>query len=311
MNNYHRSQFDFSKPVYRDQFIDILNAAYIVKSYRFCRQAALVWLVTYPGDLLMNLFLAKSFSGDGRPSQAVPILEKISLLDPEFNEALMELSLLKNTSLKSKDPQTIDQVTGNSSENLQPHDELTRHIVSSKKAFLAGDFEAAELFAHKALAANPDSPLPALQHMRLATCKDNPLTLQNLALVYHERWPECLQFSLFLADLQIKNGNEAAGVALLNQCVAKDNAGQVAVKIWGKEFPYKPLWPTDMSIKFEMAIPANVAAYMGWNQLNAGEVDSAVAEKQTEPKKDDHFDQLSPTTNGICCNNERQSKLLL
>jgi len=304
MNNNHRSQFDFSKPVYRDQFIDLLNAAYIVKSYRFCRQAALVWLITYPGDLLFNLFLAKSFSGDGKPSQAVPILEKICLLDPEFTEALIELSFLKSASQKGQDPQTIDLAVGNSSKNSQPHDESTWHIVSSRKALLAGDFEAAESFAHKALAANPDSPLPALQHMRLAFSKDNQLTIQNLALVYHERWPDCLQFSLFLADSQIKNGNESAGVALLNQCVAKDNAAQVAIKIWGKEFPYKPLWPADMSIKFDMAIPANVAAYMGWNQLNAGEMDSAATEKPLEPQKDDLLDQQPQTTDEIQGNNE-------
>jgi hypothetical protein len=275
MNNTYRSQYDFTKPIPRERFTELLNAACIVKAHRYCRQAALVWLATYPGDLLVNLYLAKAFAGDGKPGQALPLLQKICLIDPEFFEAQQELSSLQRSTNHQTKNNASSHSHGEGGTDINLPQEWKRHIAASKQALVSKDFDTAEESVHKALVSNPDSPLPAIQHIRIAHDRDNRQTIETLAQVYHQRWPECLHFSLYLADAYIQNGNETSGVALIHQCAARDAAGQVANRLWGASFPYKPLWPTDMAVSCDLPIPANLAAYMGWNQLIPGDNGSA------------------------------------
>jgi hypothetical protein len=145
-----------------------------------------------------------------------------------------------------------------------------QHIKDGQKAMLANDLEEAQQFARKALVANTFSPLPAIHHIRIAYAIGDFHTLQNLADLYHRRWPDCLHFSLYLAEALIQNGDENQAVALLHQCASRDAAGQVAERIWGPHYPYKPLWPEVMEIQFDVPVPAAIAAILGWNQLPPG-----------------------------------------
>jgi hypothetical protein len=44
----------------RKSFLNLLDTALQVKSWRFTRQGALLWLAIYPGDLDVRLRLAKA-----------------------------------------------------------------------------------------------------------------------------------------------------------------------------------------------------------------------------------------------------------
>ena len=80
-------------------------------------------------------------------------------------------------------------------------------------------------------------------------------SLQNLANLYHTRWIDCLYFSYYLSIAEMQSGNDSAAVALLHQCVARDLAGQVALRVFGEKNPYRTLWPDKMQGKFDAPVP--------------------------------------------------------
>ena len=59
------------KRLSRTSFIQLLDAAFAARSFRFGRQAALAWLAIYPGDLQVNLLQAKLLLGEGKTGQAL------------------------------------------------------------------------------------------------------------------------------------------------------------------------------------------------------------------------------------------------
>ncbi len=259
MNSTSPSRFDFSKPITRREFIGLLNTALSVKEYRFVRQGALAWLAIFPGDLFINYLLANGFIGEGKVQQAGQILDKVVNCDPEFWQAR---DLLSSVCPKLADPNL---------NNPGRKADWEKAIETSQKAILNNQLELAEELVLKAMQAQPDSVIPAIHHIRVTHASNNFKSVEQLATVYHGRWPECLQISLFLAEARIVQGDETSAVALLHQCVAKDPSGQVPTRIWGPAYPYRPLWPDRMEIQLDMPIPGPLAMAMGWNQLVPGE----------------------------------------
>jgi hypothetical protein len=132
------------------------------------------------------------------------------------------------------------------------------------------EFEESEKLIHQALALNPDLALAAVFHLMLTYARKDEATVYRLASLYHERWPDCLQFALCLAEAQTVMGDENQAIGLLHHCVASDSTGQVPIRIWGKDYRYRPLWPESLVVHFDMPVPSEVAGYLGWNQLVSG-----------------------------------------
>ncbi|MBN1666291.1 MAG: hypothetical protein JW862_04360, partial [Anaerolineales bacterium] len=139
-----------------------------------------------------------------------------------------------------------------------------------RKALAHNDLPTAEEKIHTAFAADPDNPLTAISHLRLLW-QQNSVPVLTLARHYQERWPDCLAFSLILADALMSSGASDEGVALLHRAATQDLTAQVARRLWGPEHPYQNLWPRKPETVIEVAIPAGVAAALGWNMLGAGE----------------------------------------
>jgi len=253
--------------------ITILQAAVKVREYRFTRQAALAWLATFPGDLQVDLFLARALLEEGRIGHASTILDNIITKDPEFLDVylLMTDSRFQADTAKLESLRSSIAALGGPLSADHPVPVWTLGLRHAREALAAGDNEKAEEEIHRALLAEPSSPLTALLHVQTAHHKQDYLGVQNLANVYHTRWPECQAFSLYLAEARIKIGDETSSVALLHQCVAFDAAGQVPKRIWGEDHPYRPLGPDEMYVYFDVPIPAAVGARLGWNQLPEGE----------------------------------------
>lgn len=278
------SRLDFSKPISRSALVSLLRTALQAGEFRFVRQAALAWLATFPGDLGVSYLLAKGMAAEEKISQTLPILEKLCLLDPEFGEAQ---DLLKTLQPQEKAP------TGRVKAFLRGG-----RLPGAKLGWAKGADQAVmrsesvlqtvEKQAQQAMIDDPDSVLPALLQLQVLWARQDRPAIQNLAEQYHQRWPECLQFTLLLAENRLTNGDETGAVALLHQCAAHDTAGQVPARIWGEQNPYRPLWPDRMEMYFDIAIPGAVAAAMGWNQLPSGDsfeqsdVVSEPTEGQTE-----------------------------
>ena len=168
----------------------------------------------------------------------------------------------------------------------------------------AGDyqqFDKAEYYIHKALVENPDTPLAAVVHLRLMESKGSmpKLAVRNLAQIYHERWPECLQFSLTLANELNESGESNQAVEMLHQAVSKDITGQVPRRMWGDHHQYASMWPlsllainSNQNSPQNIPIPAAVASNLGWNQLAASSsgLDQPDPDGNTTPiEKPDYF----------------------
>ena len=75
------------KPWTRDQVIGILGAAAAVNEYSFIRKASLSWLAAFPGDLPIQLIHAQSAAKDLGINKALPLIDKICQIDPEYAAA--------------------------------------------------------------------------------------------------------------------------------------------------------------------------------------------------------------------------------
>lgn len=263
----------FSKPVNRTDFLSLLKAALSVSEYRFARQATLAWLANYPGDLPVSLIFANSLVGEGKFAQAKSSLEKLCALDPEYAEAF-ELLDEAQRSLEVLDPSInrkgVRSGLRRGGHHSQGMPEWKMNYLASQKALTEFQFDDAERLIQKSILSNPTSPVPAIQQVKVAHSKQDYSTSQNLAELYHRRWPECLQFNLMLAESYLRTNDDSHAVSLLHHCVSLDLTGQVVQRLWGTDHPYKALWPEQMEINFEIPIPANVSMVMGWNQLYQG-----------------------------------------
>jgi hypothetical protein len=303
----------------RDLFVAILRTALSVQEYRFARQAALSWLTAFPGDLPVRLLYAQTLLAGGQPEQALPILENLCQTDPEFTEAVQTYHRAA-ASLQVSHPAQQTKLAGfhNPMSTLDwmialgvpfptpkgaaadDKPSWAQQLCQARQALnsMNGSPPAAEaldqagLDMQPALAADPATPLVAATHLRILQAQAvaqnaPPQALQSLAEFYLQRWPDCLQCSLVLADGLMCSGEPDRAVALLHQAAARDITGQVATRLWGHRHPYKGLWPDRLEMRLEMPIPASVAAVMGWNQLPEYTLDLPEAPVSVPPWEDD------------------------
>ncbi len=66
----------------------MLQTALGSREFQFARQASLIWLASYPGDLLINFIYANILAELSIIEMAKANLEKILGYDPEFTEAV-------------------------------------------------------------------------------------------------------------------------------------------------------------------------------------------------------------------------------
>jgi len=258
----------------RRDYLQVLDAAIQAESYRFARQAALTWLATFPGDLWVSCILAKAQLGEGRTAQATAIFEKLCSLDPEFLEArqgLVQCYQSGQNKLVENAQACVFALGGDAgAESAVP--EWAKQLRLARQAMLQGSQELADRSIQQVISMTPDLPLVAVTHIRLTALEGQAEACHQLANAYHARWPDCLQFGLYLAEGEVAFGDEAKAVSLLHQCVSGDAAGQVASRLWGNDHRYRPLWPESLEVYFDLPIPAPVAAQLGRNQLAPGEI---------------------------------------
>jgi len=283
----------------RDTFLMILRAANQLEEYRFARRAALSWMAVYPGDLPVTLLYAQSLLRTGRPDLAEPILREVTISDPEYQPAI-EAWFQASTALRASQPKKrrkyqkksigyFDQIgwllaldvrkplgDEHTSEKKSPQKETailwSRTLAKARRELARGRLSLAEQALIQSLALDPPIPLVASTHLRLiyAQVQDGltpPETLHNLAVHYHQKWPDCIQCNLFLAEALMGSGKSDEAVALLHGVVTRDITGQVARRIWGTEHPYRAMWPEKLSLNLDIPLPATIATTLGWNRL--------------------------------------------
>jgi hypothetical protein len=259
------------KVLSRENFISMLKAAAETKSSRFLRQAAMHWLAVYPGDLGIQLWLAKGLIAENKLDEGRQILCNLINIDPQFIDAYRVLAGLTNVNACDKVAyQSALFALGEDISNGRDILSWANAIREIQESILKNDLTNSESQMEKILGSDDDPVLVAVYHLILVSKKNELFSTQQLAELYRSRWPECLQFKLILADVLMHQHDETTAMNYLHQSVSIDSLGQVAEKIWGKEHSYSSIWPKNFEVVFDLPIPAEVTNILWGNKLGGG-----------------------------------------
>ena len=277
--------------LHRSRLMTLLHTALAVNETRFARRLALSWLASYPGDLPVGLINARALLDEGHIIQAIDILETLCQVDVEYLEAyqLLYLAYQRAGNVGKTDLAGIIYALGGNNPTEECLPEWVIHLREARQAILSGHGDRAHELIHRVLPANPLCSLSAVTHLQVLAAahsieplsKDGggsvngfvvhnlsaTLAIRNLAEVYHDRWPSCVQITLLLAQALIDCNEDDAAVSLLHLAASQDITGQVGNRLWGANHLYQVLWPDKPNIVHDQPIPAAVAASLGWNQL--------------------------------------------
>ena len=266
MRPYNARKSDEVLVVRRGKFLTLLQTALSNREFQFARQASLIWLASYPGDLLISFVYASVLAELGDTEMAIKNLGKLVAYDPEFVEAASLLDRLTGESNRETHANML-YLQRTASKAKSPTSWLDG-IIAARNAWESGDLTGAEKAILESLAHNPRSPLPAAFHMQIIHKSGNVTLLETLAGIYGSRWPDCVQIKVLSAIADIQQGNDSAGVEKMHWCAAHDVSGQVINRLLGPNHNYKPLWPEDLKVYLDLPVPASVAADLGWNVLS-------------------------------------------
>ncbi|TLN10387.1 tetratricopeptide repeat protein, partial [bacterium] len=273
----------------RSELVRLLKAALEVNADKFARQAALTWLAAYPGDLEVNRLLGLALLEDGKFEQARSILAKVVQIDPEDREAYQALAEIKAGTDEEQIARwwgAVHALGGTIPSGVSIHlPEWSRPVRESLKQLEQGQFQAAEALIHQALVVDSGLPLVDLLHLKINRVEQDWLAVRQLAGMYQERWPDCLAFQYVCAEMLMESGDEAAAVSLLHECVTRDATGQVARRWMGADHAYRPLWPEELTMRFDLPVPADVASRLGMNSLpvKATTIEPAMIQESMAP----------------------------
>jgi hypothetical protein len=299
------NNFDYSKPIQREMILQLLTTALNVREFRFVRQASLMWLAAFPGDFKINFLLARALLLECKTSQSLPILKKINSTDPEYLPAVQALAGHPNADAPTIANARTDLYILDDSQATQPsYPTWANSAKEARKLLLAGDHAQAEVIIQSALIQNIQSALPAIIHLGIFHLKQDYTALLTLSELYSQRYPDCVTILLYLAEACMQNGQDARAVTMLHQAVSLDAAAEVPARIWGVNFPYRPLWPSTLEMAFDLPIPAAVATSMGWNAIGAaapaaetaaGDVDGTIPIGTPVDTSDPYLNPEAPT----------------
>jgi tetratricopeptide (TPR) repeat protein len=261
-----------SKEINRATLIAMLTAAVSTGATKFARRAAALWLEAFSGDLAVEYNQAHAMLKDNLISDAIPLLKQICFTDPEY------LSAQRLLAYSSQHAQFSSIVTaqgciaalGGNYPGGWSIPKWSELIIKAREAERRKNIAEAQKYFIEALTLQPDTPLPAVLHLKFAVENFEWKTKFDLGEQYIARWPDALACLLTHADTLTSGGDQGKSVSLLHQAASLDIGGQVASRLWGSNHPYLDIWPQNPTLEFDLPIPAEVATVMGWNQLPQG-----------------------------------------
>jgi hypothetical protein len=254
----------------RYRFLRILRTAIECEEYQFGKQAAMLWLANFPGDLFVQYFQALTHEKLGKTNEAKAIYEGLIDIDPFFAEPYLSLShLIQDKNLSSYYQSIYQYLT----HPTRPEDNFTdwmSALWNARDAFTNDNYDNALENIHLSLIKDPPTPIPAVLHLKTVYKMDNQAMMSNLSEIYYEKWPKCLDINIIKAISEINDGSEASAVERLHWVAAHDSAGQVITRLMGNHHRFASLWPENLDVYFDIPIPATVSGRLGLNQLQSG-----------------------------------------
>lgn len=283
MENHKTSQ---PQIVDRSTLLQILNAAVTTGQTKFARRLSAAWLNNYSGDLAVEYYQAQALLKDSLFSEAIPSLKQICFTDPEYLPAQQLLAYSGQHAEYGSiaTAKACIAVLSGSSPETSSLPNWANFLIQAQKAIHENDHAAADAYFRQSIQEQPDTPLPAVLHLKFAASQFDWKIKYDLGKEYTSRYPDSLACLLIHADTLTSGGQQEQAVELLHHAASLDIGGQVAVQLWGKQHAYIDLWPRNPRIKLSIPIPAEVAAVLGWNQLPEGELatDEAVPHIQEQ-----------------------------
>jgi len=284
---------EFSYPkhdekINRGTVIQLIVSALQNKKFVFGRQLAQKWLSYYPGDLTVQYYLALFYQKENQLELAADVTRKIIETDPEYlsaHELFVTLPIAdEEKDLSSACIHVLGGVTKNKSAlpAWGPALRVVKKSIGKEKFDNAGDLMV------RILSLKLDNPIINLFHLKSIYFQKDANSVRNLAEIYHNKWPNTLFYKLILAEQLLESGEEEEAVNLLHDCVAKDSSGQIARRLWGDQHVFLPLWPDELSVRFDFQVPGEVASDMGWNRLPEGKFEESnyvYGDQTEEPSK--------------------------
>lgn len=270
----------------REHLLRLLKNGLEAKSFRFTRQAALVWLSAFPGDLEVNLYYVIAQLNEGRAQQAAQVLERILKNDPLYVEALkigVELFSIENP-IQAKKCNGVLQALGEQPSQLVELPDWGAKLIQVKQMLANRRYDEAQGLLMPVMGDSTHPEMADLLHLEITSETADATSVLNLARLYQKRWPECLQINLILAKAWMETGNDDEAVKMMHLCAANDASAQVPTRMWGSNFVYRPLYPSKMEVVSSFSVPAEVAGKLGMNILNAGPGTPSVTTFASYPK---------------------------
>jgi len=304
MNNTTLSPLSPETPWPRDYLLNVSGIALALDETSFVRRAALSWISVYPGDLSVQLQHAQALWKERRIQQAQAIVNELCLHDPEYIQAQELRALLAEsengdqTSLYWGELHALnpDSSAFQAAELDDIIPEWSHDLALVRSHLRDGDIESANYGLGDVLGADPQSPLAAVTHLKvmMADAETPDASVRDMAEHYLEKYPSCLVPTLALGSALIKAGQSDKGVSTLHKAASQDVSGMVAVRLWGKDHPYRDLWPENLEAHLDLRVPAAVGASLGWNQLPEGQRLEENGQSQTTESAPDS-NQKSPS----------------
>lgn len=268
--NKAQNPMDYLHSLDRYRFLTILNAANECEELLFAKQAAMLWLVNYPGDLYVQYQQAKTIAKLGKLKEATSMLKSILVLDPMFIEPYQDLIALLEEKENVSTYKNILYYLTNQTQGDSPHEDWLEQLWIARQAYAQKDYIEANLLLHQSMVQSPNSAIPGILHLKIAHSMQNQEMLSTLSEIYYERWPDCLQINIIKALADMDSGKESQAVERLHWVAAHDSAGQVVKRLMGENHRFQNLWPDRMEVFFDLSIPGSVSGFLGWNQLGSG-----------------------------------------
>jgi tetratricopeptide (TPR) repeat protein len=246
--------------------LSLIRAAGACNRPEFGRAAASDWLASWPGDLEVQLWLARAELEAGLSQAAGERSMRLLQIDPENAEAYeVAAGALEKQGEGLRGPvlRACAAILRGQPAAPEQAPAWAAPLAKAIKALSQGRADQAASEARQALAADPSLPLPAVVAMRAYLAIPDPAQAAAVAAAGGARWPQCLPFQLALAAEQYQSGESAQAIEQIHRAVAEDALGVLGRRYLGSQHPFVSLWPAELTAEMTHPVPPEVVVALG------------------------------------------------
>ena len=250
----------------RETLQSLIQAAQSCGRPEFARAAAADWLASWPGDLEIQLWLARAELEAGLAQAAAERSVRLLQIDPENAEAYELMAAAhqqRGEALRGPVLRACAAILRGQPLAAEQAPAWAAPLARAVQALSKGRTDQAAAAAREALAADPSLPLPAVIAMRAYREIPDPTQATAVAAAAHARWPDCLPFRLALARDLMDSGQAAQAIEQLHRAAAEDALGTLSRRYLGADHLFENLWPAELRAELTSPVPPEIVIALG------------------------------------------------